>query len=100
MNFEYEADPNAEAPTPLHTGNYDDGVEDPSGLWTYQCQGMTASRKTCQGYQYYGGHNECAAHHKAYRTFEQSNFHPGTKRVRFEGRIWTIDSWDGESFEV
>ena len=100
MNFEYEADPNAEQPITLHTGNYDEGEEDPSSLWTYKCNGDTASRKTCQGYHYYGGHNECAANHRARRTFDASRFHPGTRAIRFTGRIWTIDSWDGETFTV
>jgi hypothetical protein len=26
--------------------------------------------------------------------------HPGADKVRIEGRIWTIDSWDGETFTV
>jgi hypothetical protein len=26
--------------------------------------------------------------------------HPETNRVSFSGKIWTIDSWDGEQFTV
>jgi hypothetical protein len=26
--------------------------------------------------------------------------HPGTNKLIFTGKIWTIDSWDGETFTV
>jgi hypothetical protein len=26
--------------------------------------------------------------------------HPGTFKVTLTGRVWTIDSWDGETFTV
>jgi hypothetical protein len=26
--------------------------------------------------------------------------HPGTNKLNFKGMIWTIDSWDGETFTV
>jgi len=26
--------------------------------------------------------------------------HPGTNKLIFTGKIWTIDSWDGETFKV
>ena len=29
-----------------------------------------------------------------------SNQHPGANRVTLSGRVWTIDSWDGEHFTV
>jgi len=29
-----------------------------------------------------------------------SNQHPGANRVTLSGRVWTVDSWDGETFTV
>jgi hypothetical protein len=37
--------------------DYDAGVEDPSGLWEANCR---ATKKSCVGFEYYGGFNECA----------------------------------------
>jgi hypothetical protein len=28
------------------------------------------------------------------------NEHPGATKIMFSGKIWTIDSWDGETFTV
>jgi hypothetical protein len=82
---------------PVSTGNYDAGVTDPTSLWENNCD---ASRKTCQLNQYYGGYNECGNGAQFWRTFEKSQMHPGTHQVTLTGRVYTIDSWDGETFTV
>jgi hypothetical protein len=48
---------------------------------------------------YYGGHNECARGHQFWRTY-RARLMPGATHVSFSGKIWTIDSWDGEQFTV
>jgi hypothetical protein len=65
MNFEYDFDPSVEW-TPVFTGNYDEGVANPTALWENNCD---ASEKTCQGHQYFGGFNECAQGHSFWRVF-------------------------------
>jgi hypothetical protein len=54
----------------------------------------------CQGHKYYGGYGQCASGHQFWRTFGYRDIHPAANRVTFTGKIWTIDSWDGESFTV
>jgi hypothetical protein len=93
MHFEYEFNDGR----PETTGNYDAGEIDPTSLWENNCG---ATRKTCNTDQYYGGYNECGSGAQFWRNFERTRMHPGTHRVTFEGRIWTIDSWDGETFTV
>jgi len=102
MEFTYEYDPEIDwTPTrewpSSSPADYDDGVENPDGLWENDCG---ATRKECNGMQYYGGFSECARGHSFWRVFEQDNFHPETTGLVFTGRIWTIDSWDGEHFTV
>jgi hypothetical protein len=100
MKFEYDYDPNVEWVREWPTrspADYDAEIENPDGLWDNDC---SASRKECNGMQYYGGHNECARGHSFWRQFESDNFHPQTTGLVFTGRIWTIDSWDGEHFTV
>jgi hypothetical protein len=101
MTFEYDYDPTVEAPEQTYPtespANYDEGHENPSSLWEDDCQ---ATEKSCGGFMYWGGYNECAQNNRFYRTFYQDVMHPDTNKVMFTGRIWTIDSWDGESFTV
>jgi hypothetical protein len=66
-------------------------------LWESNCG---ATEKTCQGHQYIGGYNQCANGHAFWRHFTKDDFHPGVERVRLTGKVWTIDSWDGEHFTV
>ena len=47
---------------------------------------------------YFGGYNRCGKGSRVWRTFE--GFHQQTNKVMFSGRIWTIDSWDSETFTV
>jgi hypothetical protein len=75
--------------------NVDEGVTNPTSLWQNDCG---ATEKTCSGFDYYGGTNECGQGDQIWRTF--GNFHPGANRVTFKGKIWTIDSWDNEFFTV
>jgi hypothetical protein len=77
--------------------DYDAGIEDPSGLWDNNCG---ATKKSCVGFDYYGGFNQCAHGHEFWRIFYQDEMHPGTNKLIFTGKIWTIDSWDGETFKV
>jgi hypothetical protein len=82
---------------PVSEGDYDDGLENPTGLWSTNC-GPT--EKTCQMNHYRGGHGECAQGHQFWRTFKARKIHPGTHTVVLTGKVWTIDSWDGEHFTV
>jgi hypothetical protein len=50
--------------------------------------------------EYYGGFGECGMGNRIYRTFDTSGWHPNVHSVTLTGKIWTIDSWDGESFTV
>jgi hypothetical protein len=101
MQFTYEFSDDVEEEEPewpaTSPGNYDFDVENPTGLWENDC---AATEKHCAGYNYYGGYNECAQGHSFWRTFEARKIHPSTDRVSFEGMIWTIDSWDGETFTI
>jgi hypothetical protein len=94
MRLNYEFDDGRPKPA---TANIDEGVTDPSELWENNCG---ASVKTCQGHRYYGGHNECAQGHSFWRVFRKADMHAGVNRLNFNGKIWTIDSWDGEHFTV
>jgi hypothetical protein len=97
MNFKYEFDPTVEW-NPPSTTNPDEGEVDPTALWENDCE---ATKKTCEGMDYYGGHGECAQGHRFWRTFSSHrDIHPGANALRFSGKIWTIDSWDGETFTV
>jgi hypothetical protein len=93
MNFVYEF--NDGRTTDVQ--DVDEGVENPTALWMNNCD---ATEKTCQGNQYYGGHNQCAQGAEFWRTINMQNEHPGAVRIMFTGKIWTIDSWDGEQFSV
>ena len=35
-----------------------------------------------------------------WREFEKSQMHPNLNRVTLTGKVWTIDSWDGETFTI
>ena len=75
--------------------NVDEGERNPTALWQNDCG---ATEKECAGFNYFGGANQCGQGNSFWRTF--GNFHPGANRVTFRGKIWTIDSWDGETFTV
>jgi hypothetical protein len=75
--------------------NVDEGTRNPTSYWKNDCG---ATEKECAGLKYWGGANECGQGNQFWRTF--SDFHPGANRVTFRGKIWTIDSWDGETFTV
>jgi hypothetical protein len=49
---------------------------------------------------YYGGHGECGQGNRIWRTFDTSGWHPNVNSLTLSGKVWTIDSWDGESFTV
>jgi hypothetical protein len=50
---------------------------------------------------YYGGYGECAQGHTFWRYFDMPfHAHPGANKITLTGQVWTIDSWDGESFTV
>jgi hypothetical protein len=95
MRIEYDYDPSVEWVQP-NTRDYDEGESNPTSLWTNNCG---ATEKECYGFKYFGGHGQCARGHTVYRVFSQNEM-PGCTEVRFTGRIWTIDSWDGETFTV
>jgi hypothetical protein len=98
MNFEYDFDNGEPRDWPSASpGNYDHGVEDPTSLWENDCG---ATKRHCSGLPYYGGYNQCAQGHSFWRTFDAENIHPTTSEVILSGKIWTIDSWDGEQFTV
>jgi hypothetical protein len=97
MNFEYEFDDGTFAFPTQTPGNYDHGNDNPTGEWLNDCG---ATEKTCSGFQYYGGFGECANGNSFWRNFNAQKIHPMTHTVNFEGKIWTIDSWDGETFTV
>ena len=64
-------------------------------LWENNCG---ATMKSCVGFDYYGGFQQCARNAEFWRTFYQDEMHAGTNKLIFTGKIWTIDSWDGERF--
>jgi hypothetical protein len=101
MSLDYDYDPTVEWPERVYPtaspANYDEGHNNPTSLWNNDC---SATEKSCGGFNYFGGYNECAQGHRFWRTFYQDVMHPNTNRVTFSGRIWTIDSWDGEQFTV
>jgi hypothetical protein len=97
MRFYYEFDPEGTVFPTESPASYDHGVENPTGLWENDC---SATQKQCAGFNYYGGFNECAQGHQFWRTFYRDHMHPNTNRLHFTGMIWTIDSWDGETFSV
>jgi hypothetical protein len=79
-------------------GNVDHGVSNPLALWNNDCG---ATEHNCAGMQYYGGHGECGQGHTIWRTFSSEyEIHPQADKVIFTGKIWTIDSWDGETFTI
>lgn len=77
--------------------NYDGGDATPTHNWSNDCG---ATEKQCQGIHYWGGHNECAKGNSFWRVFDRDQMHPNTNKVRLTGKIFTIDSWDGETFTV
>jgi hypothetical protein len=101
MSLDYDYDPTVEWPETVYPtaspANYDEGHNNPTSLWNNDC---SATEKSCGGFNYFGGYNECAQGHRFWRTFYQDVMHPNTNRVTFSGRIWTIDSWDGEQFTI
>jgi hypothetical protein len=67
-------------------------------LWENNCG---ATQKTCNGMNYYGGYGECAQGHTFWRHYDMPfKAHPGANQITLTGRVWTIDSWDGEQFTV
>jgi hypothetical protein len=97
MRLWYEFDPEGKALPCESPANYDAGESNPTELWENDCD---ATKKQCAGFDYYGGHNQCAQGHNFWRTFYANQMHPGTNKLNFKGMIWTIDSWDGETFTV
>jgi hypothetical protein len=96
MQFNYDFDPSIPWVQPS-SNDFDDGVDNPMSLWQSNCG---ATEQTCQGHTYIGGFNQCAQGHSFWREFPTDGFHPGAEFVRLTGRVWTIDSWDGETFTV
>jgi len=95
MNFDYEFDPTVPW-NPPRINNYDPADVDSTEQWQNNCG---ATEHTCDGKQYFGGTGECARGHQFWRTYK-ARLMPGATHVTFTGRIWTIDSWDGEQFQV
>jgi hypothetical protein len=93
MNYEYDDG------TPSNTINVDEGVEDPVGdYWENNCPAW--SKRDCKGYEYYGGRDQCAQGHEIWRVIDMTREHPGANKIHFRGKIWTVDSWDGETARV
>jgi hypothetical protein len=89
-----------EEPTEMPTrspADYDHGVSEPTKLWENNCD---ADKRECAGLNYYGGAGQCGKDNMFHRTFYQDEMHPGTNKITFKGKIWTIDSWDGETFTI
>jgi hypothetical protein len=57
MNFQYHFDDGTPKTWPETSPAVYDPSENPSANWENDCG---ASRKTCSGFHYYGGYNECA----------------------------------------
>ena len=96
MALNYEFDDG----TPSYTNDIDDGIEDPigDGYWQNNCQSW--SKRECSGLEYYGGRDQCAQGHSIWREVDMSRQHPGANKIHLRGKIWTIDSWDGETARV
>jgi len=92
LRITYDFDPNVEW-NPPQTINPDEDVANPMDLWQNNC-GATESE--CQGHHYIGGFNECAQGHSFWRTISKRDIHTGANRFVVSGKVWTLDSWDGE----
>jgi hypothetical protein len=103
FGFEYdpeetESEPEAPAEFPSRSpGDYDWDKSDPTSLWSNNCE---ATKRECAGFNYYGGAGQCGKDHRFFRTFNQDKMHPGTNKVIFKAKIWTIDSWDNEEITI
>jgi hypothetical protein len=97
MNFQYQFDDGTPREWPETSPAVYDPSENPTANWQNDCG---ATQKQCSGFPYYGGHGECAQGHEFWRTYLKSEMRPETNKLVFTGRIWTIDSWDGEQFTV
>jgi hypothetical protein len=101
LRFGYEYDPTVtereENPFASSPADYDYDHSDPTSLWENDCD---ATSKTCSGLEYWGGKGECGTGNTFHRTFEARKMHPATNKLRFVGKIWTVDSWDGETFTI
>jgi hypothetical protein len=82
---------------PVGTVDHDARNPDPDSLWENSCG---ATRHDCAGLEYYGGHGECGQGDRIWRTFETTGWHPNVHSITLSGKVWTIDSWDGESFTI
>jgi hypothetical protein len=97
MNFEYTFDDGTPRVWPTESPARYDESENPTANWDNDCG---ATEKTCSGFPYWGGHNQCANGHEFWRTYYQREMRPEANKLIFTGRIWTIDSWDSETFTV
>jgi len=97
MNFQYTFDDGTPREWPTSSPAVYDPSDNPTANWQSNCG---ASLKTCSGNQYYGGYGECGNGAEFWRTYLQSEMRPEANHLTFSGRIWTIDSWDGEQFTV
>jgi hypothetical protein len=95
MELTYEFDDGNTQPLES-PADYDNGDTDATRFWDNNCG---ATKKQCAGQDYYGGYNECAQGHEFSRTFEGQRL-ANAHKVVLKGTVWTIDSWDGETFTV
>jgi len=70
---------------------------DPTRLWENDC---SATKKICSGFPYFGGMNECGKDHTIHRTFEANKMPATTHTLTLQGKLWSMDSWDGEKIHV
>jgi hypothetical protein len=96
LRVTYDYDPNVDW-NPPQVMNPDEDAVNPMDNWQNNC-GATESE--CGGYRYIGGFNECAQGHSFWRTIARRDIHPGANRFVVTGKVWTIDSWDGEQVTV
>jgi len=69
-----------------------------SGFYGWDVSGCSANptQKSCAGWEYFGGFNQCGQGASITRTFDLSQADRLFDAVRFYGFVWFIDSWDGE----
>jgi hypothetical protein len=95
----YEFDDGTTSYPARSPGYYDHDVEsDPTELWDNDC--VDATQKTCSGFPYFGGANECGQNNKIWRTFSANKIPPTTTELTLQGKVWSIDSWDGEKITI
>jgi len=98
MHLFMEFDDGSYVPPATSPAFYDQNEEgDATRFWDNDCG---ATKKTCSGFPYWGGAGECGQGHTVSRIFDSNKMPSTTHTLILQGKVWSMDTWDGEKIHI